>query len=76
MTEQCGSCKLIDKRIEAGGIWHCPNPHCRGVGAVWFRRKLESFEDQGSFHTVCDVEWKKKADEWDNGKWKKEKIAT
>lgn len=43
----CYYCGYFDKRVEASGIWHCPNPVCQGPGADWFRRKLDSYEDLG-----------------------------
>lgn len=41
----CIGCGLADRRVEAGGIYYCPNPACTAVGAYWSRRELASFKD-------------------------------
>jgi len=33
----CFACGLKDKRVEAGGLWFCPNPYCLGCGAFLLR---------------------------------------
>ena len=35
---RCISCGIQDARVEAGGIWHCPNPLCTVSGASNARR--------------------------------------
>lgn len=54
----CFYCGLRDGKVEAGGIWYCPNGHCPGPGGAWFRAKLKSYRDDGSGHTVDGDEWK------------------
>jgi hypothetical protein len=41
----CGGCGLKDSRVEAGGVYYCPNPACRASGASWFKHKLNTFEN-------------------------------
>lgn len=49
----CHFCKLSHRAVEAGGIFHCPNPLCTGSGAAWFRSRLESYREDGSYkHTI------------------------
>lgn len=44
----CYYCQLHDPRVEAGGLWHCPNPACPGPGAQYWRsQNLESYRDLG-----------------------------
>lgn len=50
---KCFSCGIESNKLEASGMWHCPNPRCTGSGAAWFRRNLKSFKEVGAFnHTV------------------------
>lgn len=44
---RCGGCGLHHPEVECGGIYYCPNPLCRSVGAFWFRAKLDSYVDNG-----------------------------
>jgi len=60
--KKCISCGLEDNKVEAGGIWHCPNPRCTVSGAAWFRSKLKSFKEIGNRHTVDENEWQFAAD--------------
>lgn len=54
----CISCGLSSRLVEAGGIWHCPNPLCRVCGAQWFRLTLDSYSEvDGGKHTVDLAEW-------------------
>ena len=54
----CYYCKLADEKVEAGGIWYCPNFTCSGPGAHTHRRKLSSYkENEDGTHTVDDEEW-------------------
>jgi hypothetical protein len=57
--EICQSCGIEDDRVEARGIWHCPNALCRGTGGAWFRRTLNSYQDMPNAfeHTVDEKEW-------------------
>lgn len=49
----CYYCGLYDERVEAGGVWYCPNPICQGPGGAWFRRQLKSYREvEGGRHTV------------------------
>lgn len=41
-AETCRGCGLTHEHVEAGGIWHCPNPLCRICGASWIANKLKS----------------------------------
>lgn len=46
---QCFYCGLEDDKVEAGGVWYCPNPLCTGPGVTnWFASKLKSYRDMGS----------------------------
>ena len=63
--EKCYYCNLINEKIEASGMWYCPNPRCTGPGAAWFRRTLKSYEEsQGGTHTVDEKEWNKKSKQY------------
>ena len=50
----CLYCGLSHKLVEAGGIYHCPNPCCLGPGQSYQRSKLKSYKkiDGGWRHTV------------------------
>jgi hypothetical protein len=54
--ETCFSCGITDPRVEAIGIWHCPNALCGGCGAQWFRYTLDSYEDLGDGTHEVDEE--------------------
>jgi len=59
----CGACGLYHRAVEAGGIWHCPNPLCPGPGAAYFRSKLDSFRKVENFKHEVDIEeWIPKAE--------------
>ena len=45
IAETCRGCGLTHRYVEAGGIWHCPNPLCHMCGASWIARKLKSVQD-------------------------------
>jgi ribosomal protein L37AE/L43A len=61
----CYYCKLGHKKVEAGGVWHCPNVACSGPGAHYHRRKLLSYKETGDGkHTVDWGEWKMMAEEF------------
>jgi ribosomal protein L37AE/L43A len=47
--QQCISCGIQDARVEAGGIWHCPNPLCTVSGAYHARQEF-------GFHASEDSE--------------------
>ena len=42
---KCISCGIQDERVEAGGIYHCPNPLCTVSGA-WNARKAFGFHEK------------------------------
>jgi hypothetical protein len=49
----CYYCKLQHKNVEAGGMWHCPNPLCTGPGAATWRSKCKSYREfPNETHTV------------------------
>lgn len=52
----CLGCGLTHRSVEAGGVWHCPNPCCRGVGAAAFRSRLKSYLEVHDGYTVDPVE--------------------
>jgi hypothetical protein len=59
----CYFCGLSHKRVEAGGMWFCPNFTCTGPGNHGFRkRNLKSYKEDGNYHTVDDQEWKELAE--------------
>lgn len=59
----CAGCLLMDARVEASGIFYCPNPKCRSSGGAWFRRTLKSYKEvEGGKHTVDPKEWELAAD--------------
>lgn len=41
----CIYCKLQHSRVEAGGLWFCPNVLCPGPGATYWRSQLKSYRD-------------------------------
>lgn len=53
----CWYCGLHHTKVEASGVWYCPNPLCTGPGGAWFRTTLKSFKDEGQQHSVDPVEW-------------------
>jgi hypothetical protein len=72
----CYFCGLSHKRVEAGGMWFCPNFTCMGPGNHGFRkRNLKSYKEvENQRHTVDDQEWKELAEnltlspeEWEGG---------
>ena len=42
----CHYCHLTHPKVEAGGVWYCPNPLCTGPGAAYFRAKLKSYHEE------------------------------
>lgn len=67
----CFSCGYIDERVEAQGIWYCPNALCMGCGGGWFRQTLESYKETGGengSHTIDEEEWLKKGREYNTQK--------
>lgn len=48
----CIGCGLTDKRVEAGGIYYCPNPACTATGAWSHRTNLKSYREEGDHHFV------------------------
>lgn len=62
-TYTCFSCGLFHEKVEAQGIWYCPNALCMGCGGGWFRQTLKSYkelDDASRDHTVDHDEWLKK----------------
>lgn len=56
--EVCQSCKTKHDLVEAKGIYHCPNPLCRGSGGSFFRSTLESYQETDAHHERVDhTEW-------------------
>jgi len=66
ICEKCGFCKIKHKKVEAGGLWYCPNALCNGPGGQWFRRTLSSYEEDEyeSTHIVDEKEWKIKGQKY------------
>lgn len=53
----CYYCGLRHRKVEASGVYHCPNPLCQGPGAASFREKLHSYtEGEDGRHTVDPAE--------------------
>lgn len=44
---RCIGCGIQDKRVECGGIYHCPNPLCRACGA-WHVREAFGFHQEAT----------------------------
>jgi hypothetical protein len=42
---KCFYCDLESEKVEAQGIFYCPNALCNGPGASWFRCKLKSYKE-------------------------------
>lgn len=53
-AETCMSCGITHKKVEARGIYECPNPLCTVSGASWFRMTLDSYEEDAPrmSHTI------------------------
>jgi len=50
---RCNFCDLVHDKVEAGGLWYCPNPICPGCGAAYHRRKMDSYQEiENGRHTV------------------------
>lgn len=47
---RCYYCGLVDSRVEASGVYHCPNVLCMGPGAGYWRSKLKSYAEDGCDH--------------------------
>lgn len=49
----CYYCKLHHEKVEAGGVYYCPNALCTGPGGASFRREVPSYAEQkDGTHTV------------------------
>lgn len=48
--ETCFGCGLHDPRVEAGGIWYCPNRFCLITGA-WHQRLEAGYQDENGGQT-------------------------
>jgi hypothetical protein len=59
MSCKCFYCDLIHPKIEASGIWYCPNALCEGPGGAYFRSTLDSYQElEDEFgHTVDEDEY-------------------
>ena len=56
-AETCHYCGLTDDRVEAGGVYHCPNPICPGCGAAYWRKELcKSYKDLPNGNHTVDSE--------------------
>jgi hypothetical protein len=62
----CFYCGCYDEKVEAGGIYYCPNPNCSGPGIRWFYETLNSFKDEPyqNCYSVNADEKNIKADEY------------
>lgn len=58
----CYYCGLAHHRVEAGGMWHCPNIACHGPGNSYFRGKLPSTRNEDNHQIVDDAEWMKEVE--------------
>jgi hypothetical protein len=43
----CFYCGLNDPKVEAGGLWHCPNRFCQGPGAFYARTQAGYHREDG-----------------------------
>jgi hypothetical protein len=60
--QTCYYCNLADEKVEAGGLWHCPNFTCTGPGGHSHRRTLKSYkEDVDGKHTIDIEDWMEEA---------------
>lgn len=58
----CFYCGLEHPRVEAGGLYFCPNTMCPGPGGHSHRAKLASYKEESwpkSGHTVDEEEWRR-----------------
>jgi hypothetical protein len=53
---QCYYCGIHHSKVEAQGIFYCPNNLCSGPGAAYFRSTLKSYTEDGSGHYVHPTE--------------------
>lgn len=54
----CNFCTFKSKKVEASGMWYCPNAYCSGPGGAWFRSKLKSYqENENGEHTVNEIHY-------------------
>lgn len=54
--EPCYYCGLENDRVEAGGVWYCPNRFCQGPGAFWLRTKAGYHGDDGILRAAKEAE--------------------
>lgn len=58
----CFACGLEDESVEAGGLYHCPNPLCTGCGATyWKRENLDCKKTLDGIEISSKKEWITKA---------------
>ena len=62
----CIGCGLASTRVEAGGIWYCPNPACTACGAQPHKRKLKSYKEEERVYTVDPLDVIRYANEHDD----------
>lgn len=53
----CRSCGFHHEKVEAGGVYHCPNLLCSSSGAAIHRMKVPSYTPEGSTHSIDELEW-------------------
>lgn len=52
----CGGCGIEDGRVEAGGIYYCPNPFCSATGATNVRVEagMQTYEAESGSSLMTD----------------------
>jgi hypothetical protein len=61
----CFYCNLFHEKVEAEGIFYCPNALCTGPGGESFRSTLDSYKDiDDKSHCVDEDEWLKKGKQY------------
>lgn len=68
----CHYCKLDNPKVEASGVWYCPNGICPGPGAAWFRAKLKSYKENGGSNGEHTIDEKELHKAWEQYLGKKE----
>lgn len=54
----CRSCGLYHEKVEAKGVYHCPNLLCSSSGAAIHRMKVPSFTPENDeCHSIDELEW-------------------
>lgn len=52
----CHYCGLQHERVEAGGVYYCPNRLCTGPGAWSHRKDLPSYKEDDQGYTIDAIE--------------------